>query len=98
GTERGHLAGHRGPVVDVAYGPDGRVLASASTGASVATRGPSRPAPDVTPVRPAPARAVADPGRAWNDLAGDPRAALAAARALAADPDAAVALIGERLR
>ena len=39
-----HLEGHRGPVVALAYGPGGRLLASASTGASVATRPTRDPA------------------------------------------------------
>jgi WD40 repeat protein len=94
GTEQRHLEGHRGPVVALTYGPGGRLLASASTGASVATR-PRRLATE--PVAAAPPR-TADPDRLWADLAGDVRAALAAQRLLGADPEAAVALVRDRLK
>jgi hypothetical protein len=97
GAERNQLEGHRGPVVAVAFGPGGRVLASASTGASLATRPTAAmrryPATAIVPTPPA----MADPARLWDDLAGNVRTALAAVRALAADPDTAVALVRDRL-
>jgi WD40 repeat protein len=40
GESRGHLEGHGGPVVALAYGPGG-VLASASSAVSVERRGPA---------------------------------------------------------
>jgi hypothetical protein len=56
GEERGHLEGHRGPVVTVAFSPDGRTLASAGTPASIERPGPIVRPPDArpTPVPPAP--------------------------------------------
>jgi hypothetical protein len=106
GTEQRHLEGHRGPVIALTYGPGGRLLASASTGASVATRNPRSliPKPAVTGLGFGasdlgdPAKRAVDPDRLWSDLAGDVRTSLAAQRVLGADPEAAVALVRDRLK
>jgi hypothetical protein len=96
GTEQSHLTAHRGPVVSLAFGPEGRMLVSSGAGASVAIRPtpPSRQGTDAAPEVPAPV----DPEKVWADLAGDVRSALAAQRALAADPAAVVALLRDRLK
>jgi hypothetical protein len=104
-TEARHLEGHRGPVVSLGYGHGGRLLVSASTGASIATRpaarGPeSRPA-NATTARPSTVlrpEVPTDPDRLWADLAGNLRAALVAQRRLAADPDVAITLLRDRLK
>jgi hypothetical protein len=103
-NERGHLEGHRGPVVSVAFGPDGALLASASGGVSIATR-PATAADRTGATAPAPtgkrSRVTtpppADPEKLWADLAGGLRAALAAQRVLGADPATAIALLQDRL-
>jgi hypothetical protein len=97
-TGRGHLEGHRGPVVALAFGPGGKVLASVSTTVSVETHRPAgRPTGPWVAALSGPAPVI-DPDQAWDDLAAtDPRKALATVRALAAEPVAALVLLGARL-
>jgi len=100
GEERGLLDGHRGPVVALAFGPGGRVLASASTAASVHSHPiPARSGDSGLTPLPAAVAKVADPDRLWDDLAAaDPRQALAAVRTLADRPLTTLALLRSRLR
>jgi WD40 repeat protein len=97
GAERCHLEGHRGPVVSLDYGPGARLLASASTGASVATRPlRSRREPSEPATVPPPHQAT-DPDQLWADLGGNVRSSLSAQRVLGANPEAAVNLGRDRL-
>jgi len=100
GAERNHLEGHRGPVVSLSSGARGRLLVSASSGASISTRGPpvarQTVAPDVLADSASPSAPI-DLDQIWIDLAGGPRQALAALRVLGTDPSMAVELVRERL-
>jgi WD40 repeat protein len=92
GAERERITGHRGTIYSVTFSPHGRLLAASSPDApvylwDVYARSEAHPPP--TP---------ADVDRLWTDLAAaDAQTAFRAIRRLVNAPDAAVALLRERL-
>lgn len=100
GTERNHLEGHRGPVISLSSGAQGRLLVSASSGASISTRSSPVGRQAIASGVVADSATVSTPidlDQIWNDLAGGPRQALTALRILGTDPSLAVELVRERL-
>jgi RNA polymerase sigma factor (sigma-70 family) len=96
GKERHRFTGHEGAVGPLAFSPDGRLLAASSADAPVyvwdVTGGAGLRRAQAPP-------AGAERARLWEGLADpDAAAAFGVMRRLAAHPDEAVALFGERLK
>ncbi len=94
GGEYRRWMGHSGPVGSLAFSPDGRVLVSGSSDTTVLTWNT-----DPGPARPSARHERRALEALWADLASDDAAcAYEAILALAAAPDATVALLAGRLR
>jgi WD40 repeat protein len=90
-------ASHRGRIAAVAFAPDGRSLASGSADATIVLWDLAPPADPGKPL--AGVLSAKELAGLWDALAGpDAAAAYAAIHQLAARPDQAVALLGDRLR
>jgi hypothetical protein len=95
GKERVTLTGQEALIYSLGFGPDGKVLASGLSDTTALLWGVATASPGQRKEELAPATLDA----LWGDLAGDDAAkAHKAAWTLAANPDASVALLGQRLR